>query len=249
MTPEVVRGAVLRVNHVLGQTERSYRFGQIADRIGVIRMTVRTEARTVPAGVTAAALAGLLAGAAGMVANVLLLLYLGLARPWEGWMTSYDWLGTANDSVLLVQFGALVLVAFALRARVAGRLAAWATAAGVAAMGGIVVLHVLLLAGVMEFDVQVWPVIGCIAVTFGWLLAMSRAGRSTLSRPVAGFGTVLGLTYLIALAVCAAAFLLPAGSLGHDVVLWLGISVGAVCWLGFPVWPLLWARHVMQEER
>lgn len=122
------------------------------------------------------------------------------------------------------------------------------TLAGVAAMISVVLLQLSLVAGVVAFEVQVWPVIGCFVVTFGWLLAMNRAGRHALPRRVARFGTAVGVSYLTGLGIAAAALLLPGGSAAQYAVLGLGVAVGLFGWLGFPVWPLL-ARHVLQEER
>jgi len=193
-------------------------------------------------------MAAVLTGVAGLLANLLLILFFAFARPWDGSMSEFDWLGPANDGVIAVQFAALVPVALALRARVPGQLARWATVAGIPAMSAVVLLHILLLAGVVAFEVQVWPVIGCLAVTFGWLLAVNRAGRRSLPRPVVRFGTAVGVSYLAGLGIAGSALLLPGGSAGQYAVLGLGVVVGLFGWLGFPVWPLL-ARRVLQEER
>jgi len=189
-----------------------------------------------------------LTGVAGLLANVLLILFFGLARPFDGWASEFDWLGPANDSVIVVQFAALVPVALALRARVPGPLARWATAVGVAAMTAVVTLQLMLVTGLVPFEVQVGPVVGCLAVTFGWLLAVNRAGRRSLPRPLVRFGTAVGVSYLAGLGIAGSALLLPGGSDGQYVVFGLAIAIGLFGWLGFPVWPLL-ARRVLREER
>lgn len=182
-----------------------------------------------------------LSGLAGLVANVLLILFFALARPWADELSPFGWLGPANDALVVVQFAALVPVALAVHARLGGRPGRGATAAGVAAMAGVVVLQLALIAGLLTFEVQVWAVLVCFAVTFGWVLAASRAGRGVLPRSAVRLGTTVGAGFLAGLALAGAGMLLPPGP-GRYVLWGLAGVAGVVGWLGFPVWPLLLAR-------
>ncbi|HEX6355614.1 hypothetical protein [Actinophytocola sp.] len=180
-----------------------------------------------------------LSGVAGLVANVLLILFFAVSRPWTSG-GDLDWLGPANDATVVVQFAALVPVALAVRGRVG--LARAVTATAVGAMGAVAVLQVALLVGVLTFDVQVWAVMACFAITFGWVLVASRAGRTALPRAVVRLGTAVGVSFLAGAAVFAAgALLLPPDSVALYVVCGAGVVVGLFGWLGFPVWPLVLA--------
>ena len=191
-----------------------------------------------------------LSGLAGLIANILLILFFALAHPWTPGASEFAWLGPANDAVLVVQFAALVPVALAVRARLGERLGQGVTAAAVTAMVAVVALQLVLLAGLLAFEVQVWPVVGCQMITFGWVLAASRAGRATLPRAVVRVGTTVGVGFLAGLVVVGAGLLLlPAGSPAQYAVLALGGVVAVVGWLGFPVWPLVLARRTFEEER
>jgi hypothetical protein len=57
-------------------------------------------------------------GVAGLVANVLLILFFVVSGPWTS-AGDLDWLGTANDVTVVVQFAALVPVALGIRAGLA----------------------------------------------------------------------------------------------------------------------------------
>lgn len=196
------------------------------------------------------AVLSVLSGLAGLIANILLILFFALAHPWTPGASEFAWLGPANDAVLVVQFAALVPVALAVRARLGERLGQGVTAAAVTAMVAVVALQLVLLAGLLAFEVQVWPVVGCQMITFGWVLAASRAGRATLPRAVVRVGTTVGVGFLAGLVVVGAGLLLlPAGSPAQYAVLALGGVVAVVGWLGFPVWPLVLARRTFEEER
>jgi hypothetical protein len=185
-------------------------------------------------------------GVAGLVANVVLILFFALARPWTTGGGA-AWLGPVNDVALVVQFAALVPVALTVHARL--HLGRTVTATAVAAMVVVVLLQLALLTGLLAFEVQVWAVTAGIAVTFGWVLVSSRAGRAALPRPVVRFGTTVGGGFLAGGAVVALGLLLPSGSVAQYAVCGLGGLVGLVGWLGFPVWPLVLARTVFEEER
>jgi hypothetical protein len=186
-----------------------------------------------------------LSGVAGLAANVLLILFFALVRPWTVGVPGFDWLGPANDVVVVVQFAALVPVALAVRGRL--RVGSGVTAAAVAAMVAVVALQLALLGDLLAFGVQVWLVTACLVVTFGWVLVASRAGRAVLPRGAVRLGTAIGVGFPVGGAVFATGLLLPGGSAVQYAVCGLGVVVGVVGWLSFPVWPLL-ARRVLLEE-
>jgi hypothetical protein len=189
----------------------------------------------------AAARWAVLSGLAGLFANGLLILFFALARPWAREVSEFAWLGPANDALVVVQFAALVPVALAVHARLGGRLGRSATTAAVTAMVAAVVLQLALIAGVVAFEAQVWAVLVCFVVAFGWVLAASRAGRDVLPRPAVRLGTTVGTGFLAAIALAGLGTLLPPG-LGRYALWGLAGVLGMVGWLGFPVWPLLLAR-------
>ena len=104
----------------------------------------------------------LTSGITGLLANVLLVLFFLLARPFgvDGPLAKagqdFMWLGSANDVVIIVQFLTFIPVALALRGWLPStRSVRLSTAAAVGAMVATAVLQLLLVAGVLEFDVQV----------------------------------------------------------------------------------------------
>ncbi|GAB1510444.1 hypothetical protein [Actinophytocola sp. KF-1] len=189
-----------------------------------------------------------LSGTAGLAANVLLVLFFAVSRPWADG-GGLAWTGTANDVVVVVQFAALVPVALAVRGRLRAGWAGAATAVAVGAMAAVVLLQVALIAGLLAFEVQVGFVMACFAVTFAWVLVVSRTGRNALPRGVVLVGTVVGVSYLAGAAVFGAgALLLPPDSVALYAVCGAGVVVGVVGWLGFPLWPLMIARAGVEEE-
>ncbi|MGW4586569.1 hypothetical protein ACWEKJ_04480 [Amycolatopsis thermoflava] len=172
----------------------------------------------------------LAAGVAGAAANVLLILFFASGEAWRDAPGQLAWTGPVNDVLVAVQFAALVPVAVALGGRVA--------VAGVAAMTGVVVLQALLLADVLEFETQVWWVTGCFVFVFAWVLLVSRGLPRTLRR----CGTVVGAGYLAGALLVWGALALPSESAGQYAVGGIGVVLGAIGWLGLPVWSLLLAR-------
>jgi hypothetical protein len=181
-------------------------------------------------------------GVAGLVANALLILFYVLARPWAGEWSEYAWLGPANDLVVAVQFAALVPVALAVHAALGGRIGGF-TATGVTAMVAATVLQLALVAGLVDFDVEVYAVVMCLAVVFAWMLAASVAGRSVLAPAAVRLGTLAGLGFLAGLAVAALGLLLPEGPARYAAWVVGGLA-GLAGWLAFPVWPLALVRRV-----
>ncbi|TWP48439.1 hypothetical protein FKR81_28005 [Lentzea tibetensis] len=173
----------------------------------------------------------LAAGVAGVIANVLLVLFFAVDQPWRPQPHGTGWLGPANDVVVALQFAALVPLAVALRR---------GSLVGVPAMIAVVVLQLLLVADVLPFDVQVFFVTAGIAVVLGWLLVVSR--RADLPRAAARLGTAVSLSYFAGIALVLVSLLLPSGS----VLQWAGLALGAAGFLAFGAWPLWLA---FEEER
>lgn len=195
----------------------------------------------------------LASGITGLIANVLLVLFFLLAQPFgvSGPLAEdghdFMWLGSANDVVIIVQFVTFIPVALALPSWLpplpSVRLA---TAAAVGAMGAVAILQLLLVAGVLEFDVQVMLVVAMFLVVYAWVITVSSTGhrRGTLPRSVTRFGLLLGVSYPVGLVIAAAGLLFPSGSAAQLAFVVPGVIIGAIGWLGLPVWPLVLARLV-----
>lgn len=186
-------------------------------------------------------------GIAGLLANLLLVLFFLLARPFSEVHNSFGWLGTANDWVMVVQFLAMIPVAVALRRWLPPtRLVQVITAIAVVAMVIVAVLQLLLVAGVVEFDVQVLLVVAAFVPVYAWVFLASSVGHRTtaLPRSVTRFGLLLGASGPLALLITAAGYLIGSAS-GHPVAAVApGLLLGALSWLALPVWPLILARLV-----
>jgi hypothetical protein len=198
----------------------------------------------------------LTSGITGLVANVLLVLFFLLARPFgvDGPLAEagqdFMWLGSANDVVIIVQFVTFIPVALALRRWLPPtRSVRLATAAVVVAMAAVAILQLLLVAGVLEFDVQVMFVVATFLVVYAWMIAVSSTGHrhGTLPRSVTRFGLLLGTSYPVGLVIAAAGLLFPWGSAAQLAFVVPGVVIGAIGWLGLPVWPLILARLVFSK--
>jgi hypothetical protein len=191
------------------------------------------------------------AGIAGLVANVLLALFYLLARPFSEVQNSFSWLGTANDWVIIVQFLALIPVAVALRRWLPlSRLVRVSTAIAVAAMVAVAALQLFLVAGVLDFDVEVLLVVAAFLLVYVWVFIISSVGHrhGALPRPVTRFGLLLGASFPLWLLLAAAGYLIGSAS-GHPLALASpGIVLGTLSWLAFPVWPLMLAHLVFSKE-
>jgi hypothetical protein len=184
-------------------------------------------------------------GVAGLVANLLLVAFFlvtfNLGRQ------DLEWLGTVNDALIIVSFLALVPVALGLQARLAPRAAVRvSTMAAVVAMAIVAVLQLLLILGVLTFDVQVILVAVAFLPVYGWVLTVSSVGHRSraLPRAVTRFGLVLGVGFLLGELIFAAS--LPVGwgtTFGLTLVV-VGAVLASSSWLALPVWPLLLARFV-----
>jgi hypothetical protein len=198
----------------------------------------------------------LTSGITGLLANVLLVLFFLLARPFgvDGPLAEagqdFMWLGSANDVVIVVQFLTFIPVALALRRWLPPtRSVRVATVAAVGAMAVVAILQLLLVAGVLEFDVQVMFVVATFLVVYAWMIAVSSTGHrhGTLPRSVTRFGLLLGTSYPVGLVIAAAGLLFPWGSAAQLAFVVPGVVIGAIGWLGLPVWPLILARLVFSK--
>lgn len=189
----------------------------------------------------------LVSGGAGLVAGGTLLLFFALAAPFDDNPSPWDWLGAANDLSGALQSAALVPVALALRSRMpeSGTVATWTTI-GIPAMGIGSALGVALVLGLVPFAVQAPLVTACFFLQFGWMFAVSRAGRQTGALPtsVARAGTLTGLALAVGVALAVPAVLLPLGSTAQYLLGGMAAVPGMVAWLGFPVWTVLLARSL-----
>ena len=198
----------------------------------------------------------LTSGIAGLVANVLLVLFFLLAQPFgvNGPLAEagkdFMWLGSANDVVIIVQFLTFIPVALALRRWLPPtRSVRLVTAAAVVAMAAVAILQLLLVIGVLEFDVQVVLVAATFLVVYAWMIAVSSTGHrhGTLPRSITRFGLLLGTSYPVGLVIAAAGLLFPSGSATQLAFVVPGVVIAAIGWLGLPVWPLVLARLVFSK--
>ena len=192
----------------------------------------------------------LTSGITGLVANVLLVLFFLLAQPFGEVRQDFMWLGTANDWVIVVQFLTLITVALALRRWLpATRAVRLITGAAVVAMVGTAVLQLLLVAGVLGFEVQVWLVVPLFLLIYAWVLTASSTGHrhGTLPRPVTRFGLLLGVCFPVGLLIAAAGLPFGWGSVPQLAFGVPGIVIGAASWLALPLWPLDLARLVFSK--
>jgi hypothetical protein len=192
----------------------------------------------------------LTSGITGLAANVLLVLFFLLAQPFGEARSGFMWLGRANDWVIVVQFLTFVPVALALRGRLpATRAVRLTTASAVVAMVGTAVLQLLLIAEVLDFDVQVGLIVAMFLIIYAWVLAVSSTGhrQGILPRPVTRFGLLLGVSFPVGLLITAAGLLFGWGSVAQLAFGVPGLVLGSVSWLALPVWPLLLARLVFTK--
>jgi hypothetical protein len=186
---------------------------------------------------------------AGFVANVLLVLFFAIARPWTTSGGGGFWLGTANDVAVVIQFAALLPVVTALHRRLPpSRVVRLSSLGAATATTAVAVLQVLLLAGVLSFEAEAPGVVAASAVVYLWVLVVAVVGHrtATLPRPLTRFGLMLGPAYPAGLAL-AGAGLITAGAPGR-ALLGAGLVFGGAAWLALPVFPLLVARHVLPKE-
>jgi hypothetical protein len=198
----------------------------------------------------------LVSGITGLLANVLLVLFFLFAQPFgvNGPLAEagqdFMWLGSANDVVIIVQYLTFIPVALALRRWLPPtRSMQIATVGAVGAMVAVALLQLLLVVGVVEFDVQVLLVVATFLVVYAWVIAVSSTGHrsGTLPRSVTRFGLLLGTSFAVGLVIAGAGLLFPSGSAAQLALVVPGVVIAAFGWLGLPVWPLVLARRVFNK--
>ena len=78
----------------------------------------------------------------------------------------------------------------------------------------VAILQLLLVAGLLEFDVQVMLVVAMFLVVYACVIAVSSTGHrhGNLPRPVTRFGLLLGVSLPVGLVIAAAGLLFPSWS-------------------------------------
>jgi hypothetical protein len=210
-------------------------------------MTTLTATR--PAVDVGARTAAWTSGLIGIVANVLLVLFFALARPYDV-LSTWSWLGPANDTLIVAQLALLVPVVLALADRLpATRALRASTVVAVLALLAAVVLQTLLVAEVLAFETQVGLAALMFAGFYVWVLHASLTGHrtGTLPRTVTRLGVLIGAAFPIGLVLTGAGYLLPEPA--RWVAVGLGIALAGPAWLALSVFPLALAARVFRPER
>jgi deazaflavin-dependent oxidoreductase (nitroreductase family) len=211
----------------------------------VFRLTVTGEQYDV----RSAAKWAVISGVAGLLSGGLLIAFFAVGRTANGELTSWAWLGPANDLTSAMQAFSLIPVALALQDLMPDRWVQRWTRVGVAAMSAATVLPVLLVVGVLPFPVQAPMVTFCFGVMYCWLFAISRAGlrAGVLTPHVARTGMLTSAALAVGAIIAALGLLLSKGSVMQYVAFTIAAAGGAVAWLAFPVWVLLIARALTRR--
>jgi hypothetical protein len=191
----------------------------------------------------------LTSGITGLLADVLLVLDQ-LTENVGDVRQHFMWVPAAIAWVMVVQFLTLIPVALALRGWLPPALSVrLATAAAVGAMFAVAILQLLLVAGAMQFDLQVVLVMAMFLMVSTWVLTVSSTGHrhGALPRSVTRFGLLLGASYPVGLLIAAGGLLFPSGSTAQLAFVVPGLIIAAPGWLAFPVWPLVLARRVFNK--
>ncbi|HSL32878.1 MAG TPA: hypothetical protein VK871_04455 [Candidatus Limnocylindrales bacterium] len=106
-----------------------------------------------------------------------------------------------------------------------------------ASIAGIV-LPLMLVAGLIPFERQVFMVVAVFEVQSLWLFVAGRRLRRVAGFParVARFTAGVGATMIAGTAIAGAGFLLPSGSVPQIAVIGTGAILGAAGWIGWPLW-------------
>jgi hypothetical protein len=163
---------------------------------------------------------------------------------------NFMWLPDAIAGVMLVQFLTFIPVALALpRWLPQRRSVRLATAGAIGAMVAVAILQLLLIVGVVQFDVQVVVVMAMFLLVSTWMITVSSTGHryGTMPRWVTRFGLLLGAAYPAGLVIAGSGLLFPTGSAAQLAFVVPGIAVVAFGWLSLPVWPLILARRVFSK--
>jgi hypothetical protein len=177
---------------------------------------------------------GLLAGVTSVLANVLLVVLF--TTPADG---PYAWTGPANDTVGIVSALAMIPVAAAILTVCGNSPGLGAiTSLAIVAMVMMAAVSLLFVLGLAPFTAQTDSSYAGLVIISGWVLAASRAGRTSgrLPRQVANCGTALGAAGLAGAVLLATSVPMPPHSLIQDVTLGAGLLAGAPAALAYPVW-------------
>lgn len=192
-----------------------------------------------------------MSGVAGLVANALLVAFFVLAQPYGMPDDRFWWLGTANDTVVMVQFLTLAPVVLALRRRLpASPSMLISSGIGMLALIVCALLQLLLITGRLTFEVQVVAFAVALLGVWLWLLVVSSVGHrsGSLPRSVTRFGLLLGVTLPIGALLTVSGLLIGWASGAPYRFALPGVVIGALGWLALPFWPLLLARRVLPRE-
>ena len=112
------------------------------------------------------------------------------------------------------------------------------TRASLIAAGAGAILPILLVAGVMPFEVETPLVIACIELESIWLVvAGQRLGSvPTFPKTLARLSRLVGASFIAGTAIVAVGFAIPETSPLRIVAWGVGGVVGAAGWLGWPYW-------------
>ena len=197
-----------------------------------------------------AACGAVIGGVSGIVANLALMGFFALSRPWQP-ATQWAWLGPANDVTGAVSTAALIPVVIYLdRVLPRNRLLTVFGTAGILGMAGLTVVAPLMLSGVVTLMVQFVVAGVALPAMFGWLLVVNRVGRREGVFPVAlaNFGERVGVAALVATGIAGMALVVPPGSVPQNVLLGIAAIVGLPAYVAFPVWPIRLARTVLADS-
>jgi len=183
----------------------------------------------------------LLSASAGIAANVFLVLFYVTAKPWLDLPGPPGWFGRANDSLVVVQYAALLPVVLGLGRLMPAdvRARTW-TRVGLVATASLIVLQILLLTRTLPFAIQVIPASVCVIASVLWAGGISGAGirTGTLPEGVARAGRILAVALSAGAVIFIVVFILALAT----GVSWLwvaGALPGAVVFFLFPGWALL----------
>jgi hypothetical protein len=182
------------------------------------------------------------AGVAGIVGSVLVILFFVFGDAW-------DWPGPASDAAVAVQFAALAPVVRAVRRDLPDtRGVRVATVAAFVACLAVAVLQALLVVGGLTFEAEIGPAVVAFLVVFAWLVVASLAAHRvrSLPRPISRAGVLVGVVFLVGLVLAGAGYLVP-DPVG-TATSYIGYAVSGVGWLAFAFFPLLLAWHVFTKE-
>lgn len=160
-------------------------------------------------------------------------------------------LGTASD-LSGVTIGLLIPAGLALAAYLPDRRSTRVIqAAGITAMAVAAVAGPLMVAGVLDFNVETPISAVSVLVLGGWIFAVSRmlqhagAFRARVTR----FGQAVGKAILAGIAIIVCGLPLPWMSVPQLIVFGAGALIGVVAWLSMPAWFLFLGQDLARVPR